>query len=758
MISIPRPPKPEDFPDQRTVELKKDAEEFYQQKTLRSQKRYKGRVIQKKSKKNIEDELRPLLLEAFQKKCVYCEQRVGSYETFALVDRFRPRRGALSMDNVESQDHYYWLAFEWENLYLCCPECNHHKGSFFPVKGERAPIECSIEEINDKEEYQLLDVCRDQPEKHIGFRTDGRLVGKTPRGKRVIDLINLNRKSLVNRRAEAGEVFRDKFDRLAEETTPISAIQTILLELKEFTEEEFLGFKRYLLRQAISGQSQSELAELKKGISKEIAEELPDEPVAMPDETEVADEPDSRSFPTTGNPVDGMPPNLEDVDSLGPPESSEMTKPERINLSKISIKNFRNITELEVSIDGVKVKEDTGETLSPWLFLLGENGSGKSSIMMAIALALAGQEVREALSLEPEHILQYGKEEGRVRVETMEGTLYELTLSKDRLMGTAQGADAYFLAYGATRLMADGENIKEMSESGKIRIQNLFSPFVGLVNASKWLLTLSDEEFDRVAIVLKDLLSIDTSSGGDLVRQDGQVFLERGDNKLVRFRALSDGYKIIIAMACDIMKAVKKSGQMDYEFVDALVMIDELGTHLHPRWKMRIVNSLRTAFPRIQFIVTSHEPLCLRGTLQGEVRVVRYDLKAEDVVLLDNLPDPSTYRIDQLLTSPFFGLHSVIEPEKEIFFNRYYELLQMAPEDQTSEEKEELKALSRQVKEYNHLGDSLREELVYFAVDKLLAKKEQHGSNHLKWDQLKSETLSSIQELWTKFDIKDKDA
>lgn len=227
---------------------------------------------------------------------------------------------------------------------------------------------------------------------------------------------------------------------------------------------------------------------------------------------------------------------------------------------------------------------------------------------------------------------------------------------------------------------------------------------------------------------------------------------------MVRFRALSDGYKIIIAMACDIMKAVKKSGQMDYEFVDALVMIDELGTHLHPRWKMRIVNSLRTAFPRIQFIVTSHEPLCLRGTLQGEVRVVRYDLKAEDVVLLDNLPDPSTYRIDQLLTSPFFGLHSVIEPEKEIFFNRYYELLQMAPEDQTSEEKEELKALSRQVKEYNHLGDSLREELVYFAVDKLLAKKEQHGSNHLKWDQLKSETLSSIQELWTKFDIKDKDA
>ncbi len=79
--------------------------------------------------------VRSALWGACTGKCAYCEAPLT--EQAMLVDRFRPASGALALDGSLSPDHYWWLAYAWENLYPSCAECQSFKGSRFP--GPRKP-------------------------------------------------------------------------------------------------------------------------------------------------------------------------------------------------------------------------------------------------------------------------------------------------------------------------------------------------------------------------------------------------------------------------------------------------------------------------------------------------------------------------------------------------------------------------------------------------------------------------------------------
>ena len=77
------------------------------------------------------------LREGFSDKCSYCESAPGQWRA-AGVDHFRPTAGALDLDGSYHTDHYWWLAYEWENLLLVCPDCSQMKGARFPIDGTRA--------------------------------------------------------------------------------------------------------------------------------------------------------------------------------------------------------------------------------------------------------------------------------------------------------------------------------------------------------------------------------------------------------------------------------------------------------------------------------------------------------------------------------------------------------------------------------------------------------------------------------------------
>ena len=103
-------------------------------------------------------------------------------------------------------------------------------------------------------------------------------------------------------------------------------------------------------------------------------------------------------------------------------------------------------------------------------------------------------------------------------------------------------------------------------------------------------------------------------------------------NPVVRFEdgheapwsELSDGYHAFIALVADIARRAVMLNELDGADaparVEGVVLIDELDLHLHPRWQREALPRLREAFPRLQFIISTHSPQVLSSAENRQVR------------------------------------------------------------------------------------------------------------------------------------------
>ena len=89
------------------------------------------------------------------------------------------------------------------------------------------------------------------------------------------------------------------------------------------------------------------------------------------------------------------------------------------------------------------------------------------------------------------------------------------------------------------------------------------------------------------------------------------------------FRMLSDGYRNVLSMVGDIARRAAilnpywgESAPLE---TPGVVLIDEIDLHLHPQWQREIVEGLRSAFPKMQFIVTTHSPFIIQSLKPGEL-------------------------------------------------------------------------------------------------------------------------------------------
>ena len=111
---------------------------------------------------------------------------------------------------------------------------------------------------------------------------------------------------------------------------------------------------------------------------------------------------------------------------------------------------------------------------------------------------------------------------------------------------------------------------------------------------------------------------IEGYSGLRVRRVPERLVISKGNEELV-VSQLSDGEKVFIAMVGDLARrmAIANPQLPNPLESEAVVMIDELELHLHPSWQRKIVSSLERAFPKCQFIGTTHSPQVL-GHLRPE--------------------------------------------------------------------------------------------------------------------------------------------
>ncbi|HBN8410741.1 TPA: AAA family ATPase [Pseudomonas aeruginosa] len=101
------------------------------------------------------------------------------------------------------------------------------------------------------------------------------------------------------------------------------------------------------------------------------------------------------------------------------------------------------------------------------------------------------------------------------------------------------------------------------------------------------------------------------------------------DHGALPLSLLSDGVRAMISLAADLaFRCARLNGQFKElapQKTTGIVLIDEVDLHLHPAWQQRVIGSLRQAFPRFQFIVSSHSPQVLTTVSREQIRVVRRD-------------------------------------------------------------------------------------------------------------------------------------
>jgi hypothetical protein len=380
--------------------------------------------------------------------------------------------------------------------------------------------------------------------------------------------------------------------------------------------------------------------------------------------------------------------------------------------------NWKAVRHVRIELPG------GGTERAPWMTLLGENGAGKSSLLPGIALALLGQRSRDNLRLRPDSFIRNGARSAEIKV-WLTGIDEPCVLTARRGQpgfGGSTDPKVLILAYGATRLLPGASHAPTEpappTSDDIADVDNLFDPFVPMADANAWLLSLDDPRFEAAARALRDLLGLEGTDALLRYRKAGEVRC-RTLGAVVPLARMSDGYQSVVATACDVM-AVLLSRWGDMNAAEGIVLLDELGAHLHPRWRMRIVESLRRVFPRVQFLVTTHDPLCLRGLGDGEVALVQRREDADaTVVVRQDLPPIAGLRADQLLTSELFGLRSTVDPQLEVAFDEYYRLL--ALRRPRAAQRRRIAELADQLEGLRLMGDTPRERLVYEAADRWLA-------------------------------------
>lgn len=622
--------------------------------------------------------------QLFHNKCAYCESPILNQAS--AIDHFRPKRHAMNMDGKVDNDYYWWLMYEWSNLYLSCSTCNHSKKTRFPVKGKRVIYEQPVSE----EHYLLLDPCNksDFDEPHLYANEDGIMIGITNRGEITIDVLNLNRKQLIiDRRSVIDKVYK-----LLNEASTLKETDELYVDIKNhllkiidkdaphtsvalhyitaFSEKITKVRNRKLFDQLIAELTGKSYTPLIDWLTSDINKKINTEHLAQ------------KSISYTMD--------------LGSKDEKVAYFASSKKIQKIEINNFKVIKSLTLEFPNTKTEEES------WLVLLGENGTGKSTVLQAVALTLAGEDRANALGMDASKFVNRNtrSKNGYVKVylEGIDNPL-ELHFNSNSTQFTSSFHDSkvIVLAFGSTRLM--GNNQPSGEKNNNVRnLRNLFDPFASLPDAEEW---LSDprqvkvEQFDQIAYELKKLLSLPEDKL--IYRRKNkhgkyELFIKLNENrKGVQIRELSAGYQAIIVLALNIIREVLQTWS-NFSIAEGIVLIDEIGVHLHPKWKLQIISTLRDIFPMMNFVITTHEPLCLRGINEGEVALMKTDEEGQIIALTD-LPSPKGLTIEQLITSKFFGLITSFDPEIEAQLNAFYLLnSKRNPNDQERDQLEILRA------------------------------------------------------------------
>ena len=327
-----------------------------------------------------------------------------------------------------------------------------------------------------------------------------------------------------------------------------------------------------------------------------------------------------------------------------------------------------------------------------WTVILGDNNAGKTTLLQCFVAIepffsdedepyprflyanrerkyrLRRREEKDGFSIHSKVCLGAKISELEKRIDT---NIVDLMVRKISTSGTPYsksygGLKCY--GYGASRIM--GKPTLSEKESTNATA-SLFRDDVELINAEEWLL---QADYSAKASKTSSRIGQRALKRRDQIREvlinllpevyDIRVTKPTEKNLKpqvefetpygwVKLDGLSLGYRAMITWMVDLASRMferyRKSRNPLAE--PAIVLIDEIDLHLHPKWQRTIMRYLSDCFVNTQFIVTAHSPLVVQAAANANIVLLR---REGNHVVIDNNPvSVLGWRADQILTSLF---------------------------------------------------------------------------------------------------------
>ncbi|MFN8576109.1 MAG: AAA family ATPase [Candidatus Sericytochromatia bacterium] len=338
---------------------------------------------------------------------------------------------------------------------------------------------------------------------------------------------------------------------------------------------------------------------------------------------------------------------------------------ENVFLEKIIINKVRHLENIEIELSSEKKH----------LILTGKNGSGKTSVLLAIKDLLLNlctnksyqnvlkeknmllkqtdhdYKMKRLNEIEENRILPYTK---CINLVINENNSYDFYILLGKIYEKGMFITAFFDSKRISKLnipngiskvnfkesykFDDKANIDFIQYIVNLKADRSFSRDDNDLESVKKI----DDWFEKFENSLKDIFNDkDLKLEFDRKNYNFDILL-KGREKF-DFNTLSDGYSAIISIITELILRMESKSSKNYD-IQGVVLIDEIETHLHIELQKKILPFLMSFFPNIQFIVTTHSPFVLNSVNNAII----YDL--ENKIQVDDL---SSYSYDGIVESYF---------------------------------------------------------------------------------------------------------